>query len=36
MDYLGVKPAVLVAKDRAIRHKAAIVEVTAIVTSVIK
>jgi len=36
MDYLGAKPAVLITKNRAIRHKAAIVGVTAVVTSVIR
>jgi len=35
-DYLGVKPAVLVTKDRSIRLKAATVGVAAITTSIIK
>jgi len=36
MDHLGVKPAVFIAKDRAIKHKAAIVGVTAVATFIIK
>jgi len=36
MDYLGAKSAVFIAKDRAIRYKAAIVGVTAVVMSVIR
>jgi len=36
MDYPGAKPAVFIAEDRAIKHKAAIVGVTAVVTSVIR
>jgi len=36
MDYLGVKPTVLVAEDRVIKHKATIVGVTAVATSIIK
>jgi len=36
MDYPGAKPAILIVKDRAIRYKAAIVGVIAIITSIIK
>ena len=36
MDYPGAKPAVFIIKDKAIRHKAAIVGVTTVATSVIK
>jgi len=36
MDHLGAKPAILVVKNRAIRHKAAIMGVTAIATSIIR
>ncbi|XTI95820.1 hypothetical protein V2W45_1207211, partial [Cenococcum geophilum] len=35
-DYLGVKPAVFVTEDRAIRLKAAIIGVAAVTTSIIK
>ena len=36
MDHPGAKPAIFIAKDKAIRYKAAIVGVTTIVTSVIR